>query len=145
MCLYVCPTGATDTEDSIIDVNKCISGCSACAQACPSGAISIVPESYPPQQPKSPEVIATQRKLAYSKAQQWQAAEAIAATTDNPITKQFATAIAASNLRMAEDILRESGYMLPQSNEARKLLESLLEYEEPGFPKGAVDLLLKKL
>ena len=22
MCLYVCPTGATDTEDSIIDVKK---------------------------------------------------------------------------------------------------------------------------
>jgi Fe-S-cluster-containing dehydrogenase component len=26
LCLYVCPTGATDTEDSIIDPNKCI-GC----------------------------------------------------------------------------------------------------------------------
>ena len=26
MCLYVCPVGATDTEDSVIDVGKCI-GC----------------------------------------------------------------------------------------------------------------------
>lgn len=26
LCLYVCPTGATDTENSIIDVDKCI-GC----------------------------------------------------------------------------------------------------------------------
>ena len=24
LCLYVCPTGASDTENSIIDVDKCI-------------------------------------------------------------------------------------------------------------------------
>lgn len=39
LCLYVCPTGATDTENSIIDVEKCI-GCGACADARPSTAIS---------------------------------------------------------------------------------------------------------
>ena len=53
MCLYVCPTGATDTENSIIDVSRCI-GCGACADACPSSAISMVPKVYPPQQPKDP-------------------------------------------------------------------------------------------
>ena len=31
LCLYVCPTGATDTENSIIDPEKCI-GCGACAE-----------------------------------------------------------------------------------------------------------------
>ena len=30
LCLYVCPTGATDTENSIIDVTKCL-GCGICA------------------------------------------------------------------------------------------------------------------
>lgn len=34
LCLYVCPTGATDTEDSVIDVSKCI-GCGVCAGGLP--------------------------------------------------------------------------------------------------------------
>ena len=41
LCLYVCPTGATDTENSIIDVTKC-TGCGACAVARPSGTIAPV-------------------------------------------------------------------------------------------------------
>ena len=39
LCLYVCPTGATDTENSIIDTEKCIA-CGACAAECPVNAIS---------------------------------------------------------------------------------------------------------
>jgi Fe-S-cluster-containing hydrogenase component 2 len=145
MCLYVCPTGATDTENSIIDASKCIAGCSACAAACPAGAISIVPDSYPPQQPKVKSVIATQLALVQSKVEQEQIALEIARSTQDPVTKQFATAIAKSNLRMAEDIVREAGYMLPQSVQARELLQSMLDSAPEGFPKDAVELLLKKL
>ena len=47
LCLYVCPTGASDTENSVIDVEKCI-GCGACTEACPAKAISLVPRQYPP-------------------------------------------------------------------------------------------------
>ena len=40
LCLYVCPTGATDTEDSVIDVNKCI-GCGICTTKCEFDAIRL--------------------------------------------------------------------------------------------------------
>ena len=62
LCLYVCPTGATDTENSVIDPEKCI-GCGACAEACPSSAISMVPKMLPPQQPKQDKVVEALRGL----------------------------------------------------------------------------------
>ena len=145
MCLYVCPTGATDTENSIIDVTKCIPGCMECVKACPSGAISMLPEKYPPQQPKTEAVIAAQQVLGYSKSIQENIADAVAVESDNAVTRQFARAVAKSNRRMAEDILRESGYMLPQSAEARKLLSAMRENSDKDFPKEAVDLLLNQL
>jgi hypothetical protein len=46
---------------------------------------------------------------------------------------------------MAEDILREAGYMLPQSNQIRKLLEHMLKNTAPDFPKNTVELLLNQL
>jgi len=145
MCLYVCPTGATDTENSIIDVNKCIPGCRACVDSCPSGAISLLPEWYPPQQPKTKAVIAAQRVLGKSKVVQEGIAEAVAASAQSAVTRQFAEALAISSRRMAEDILRESGYMLPQSAEVRELLSSMRENPAKDFPIEAVELLINKL
>ncbi len=65
LCLYVCPTGAADTENSIIDREKCI-GCGACAEACPSKAISMVPVDMPPQQPKEDPVLKRLNALSRS-------------------------------------------------------------------------------
>ena len=56
LCLYVCPVGATDTENSVIDTEKCL-GCGMCAAACPSAAISMVPVEYPPPQKKAGRVL----------------------------------------------------------------------------------------
>ena len=67
LCLYVCPTGASDTENSVIDTAKCV-GCGTCAAACPSGAISMVPVEYPPQQKKAGAVLAPAYTLANAKA-----------------------------------------------------------------------------
>ncbi|MBR2099134.1 MAG: 4Fe-4S binding protein [Firmicutes bacterium] len=134
LCLYVCPTGASDTENSVIDAEKCI-GCGACADACPARAISLVPREYPLQQAKTGEVAAALRRLAGSKAEQ----ETIAAGLPGPL----AEAVRKSNRIMAEDLLRESGYMLPQSGNARALLEEMLGHsQEPGFPAEAAEYLL---
>jgi rubrerythrin/NAD-dependent dihydropyrimidine dehydrogenase PreA subunit len=146
LCLYVCPSGATDTEIGQIDANKCISGCRACVDACPSHAISLVPDQFPPQQGKTVSVINALLSLSDSKIKQEQIARAIAETTENPILQQLATAISKSNRLMAEDLLRESGYMLPQSNNVKKLLSSLLEKEQPNdFPFETVETLIHLL
>ncbi len=146
LCLYVCPTGATDTETGQIDAAKCLSGCRACVDACPSHAISLVPEEYPPQQAKKAAVVHALTSLAESKIQQEAAAYAIANSTSDPILRQLAQALSQSNRLMAEDLLRESGYMLPQSSEVHDLLTALLSEKQPAdFPVEAVRRLLEFL
>ena len=134
LCLYVCPTGATDTEDSIIDKTKCI-GCGACADACPSSAISMVPQEMPPQQPKEDQVVEALRALIQSKAR----AENLAAQLPDALS----ASVERSSRLMAEDLCREAGFMLPQSGNARAFLERLKDY--PGIPADVVNRLLETI
>ncbi|MBQ6475292.1 MAG: 4Fe-4S binding protein [Clostridia bacterium] len=138
LCLYVCPTGASDTENSVIDAEKCI-GCGACADACPAKAISMVPREYPPQQKKSETVTAVLRQLAGAKTLSEQTAAGLPGT--------LAKAIERSSRVMAEDLIREAGYMLPQSGNAHELLTGFLkDYAgEDGFPEEDVRFLLETL
>ena len=145
LCLYVCPVGAADTEDSVIDVTKCI-GCGVCAEACPSKAISMVPVTYPPQQKKAENVVALANVLAESKARQEKAALQIAQDTQREGLFRLAKGIAKSNRLMAEDILREAGYMLAQSGNAHSLLNELIDNPpSPDFPKDAAKQLLQRI
>lgn len=145
LCLYVCPYGATDTENSIIDIDKC-TGCGMCANACPSKAISMVPVEYPAQQKKKKEVVNTLNKLSKSKVEQEKIAKQIADNTDKPGFKKLMTAISKSNRLMAEDIIRESGYMLPQSSNANKILNEIKNNAKfENIPSKEIEKLLNKI
>ena len=143
LCLYVCPVGATDTENSIIDVEKCL-GCGVCARACPSGAISMVPAEYPPQQKKTEAVTGPSFALAEGKAWQEKTALQLAETAETDGLYRLMTAFAKSVRLVNEDLLRESGYMLPQSANALQLLKELVKNPpSDDFPAEAAEELLK--
>ena len=146
LCLYVCPTGATNTETGQIDADKCLDGCRLCVDACTSHAISLIPRNYPAQQEKTDDVCADLNSLAESKLKQEAIAKALKNVVGKKEEKAFLEGLAMSNRVMAEDIMREAGFLLPQSDTVKNLLTTLLEKEsDPTFPKDAVEKLLKLL
>ena len=142
LCLFVCPTGATDTETGQIDFEKCI-GCGACSKACPSGAISMVPYKYPKQQNKDELVVEKLRRIISSKVDQEQIAHYIFENSNDENEKLLAKILMKSNRLITEDLYREAGYMLPQSSNTKKFLENLLEKDKTN--KDDIEKLLKLL
>lgn len=129
LCLFVCPTGATDNETGQIDFSKCI-GCGACAASCPSKAISMLPRVYPKQKVKDERVIKELFRLADSKIEQIKTLKYLISKSSNDDEIRLYKALIHSNKVMVEDMMREAGFMLPQSSNTNKLLISLRGSDE---------------
>jgi Fe-S-cluster-containing hydrogenase component 2 len=139
ICLFVCPTGATNTETGQIDFEKCLSGCRLCVDACPSHAIYLVYDNYPDKKEKDETVVKLLNRLLESKAQQELIVKEL--FDDN-----LAKALAHSNRVLAEDCAREASFMLAQSKQTKSFLQNLLkDYTDKNFPVEAVKELLEIL
>jgi Fe-S-cluster-containing hydrogenase component 2 len=145
VCLFVCPTGATDTETGQIDFEKCLDGCRLCVDACPSHAIYLVNDNYAPPQIKGQKTKAMLLKMAENKAEQEKIAAGIAREAKSPEVRQLAKALEVSSRISTEDCLREAGYMLPQGAEVKQLLRALLNSPHEDLPKETIQRLLDLL
>jgi NAD-dependent dihydropyrimidine dehydrogenase PreA subunit len=143
LCLFICPTGATDTETGQIDFEKCIDGCRLCVDACPSHALYLVFDRYPEKEQKSHSLGSALASVAENKVTQ----EAICKALEQKggPGEKLAKALAVSNRILAEDCTRESNYMLPQTEHVQVLLAELAERKaEKDFPYEAVEYLQKE-
>lgn len=146
VCLFVCPSGATDTETGQIDASKCIDGCRLCVDACPSHAIYLVYDHFAKPQEKSDAVIKSLFRVASRKSKQEAVSTNLVAEAKTVPEKRLARALEISFRIQAEDSLREAGFMLPQSESVRTFLKKAIESKElEGFPVEAAERLLELL
>lgn len=128
LCLFICPTGATDTPTGQIDKDRCLDGCRLCVDACPSHAIHLVFDSYPEPEPKDSALSESLINLCEAKTAEQAFAEALASDGNEPTgARLLARALARSARILAEDAAREAGYMLPQCRKSRELIVELKE------------------
>ena len=106
---------------------------------CVMWRLTIRPEGYALQ----PEVRQKMYKLAESKLRQEQIAKALHEESTDENEKIFLKGIAKSNRLMAEDFMREGGYLLPQSNNVKALLSYLQESDFPEAEKETMKNLLR--
>jgi Fe-S-cluster-containing hydrogenase component 2 len=126
LCLFVCPTGATDTENGQIDKDACLNGCRLCVDACPSHAIYLVYTTFQEPKKKNPELSEKVVALLEHTYQQELMAKALGESSQKPGEQKLARALEKSLRIVAEDCAREAGYMLPQSTQVQILLNLLL-------------------
>jgi Fe-S-cluster-containing hydrogenase component 2 len=143
VCLFVCPTGATDTETGQIDFARCIDGCRLCVDACPSHAIYLVYDRYPVKPEKDQHVVAALDALAESKVQQQMICSSLGSNGELP--EKLAKALALSNRILAEDCTREADFMVPQTLAVKSLLTDFVSLKDrEGFPAEALEALIKQ-
>lgn len=128
LCLFVCPTGATNNETGQIDFSKCI-GCGACAVSCPSRAITMIPNTMPDSQVKSKKVIDKLFEIANNKINEIEILKYILENSKNE-DNRLIKALIYSNKVVIEDLMREADFMLPQGKKSLLLLSRLNKNED---------------
>ena len=137
LCLFVCPTGATDTETGQIDSSRCVDGCRLCVDICPSHAISLMVENFPLRPLKDESVEKSLSYLLESKA----SALELTNGSDHPIINALFHSLAI----LGEDCAREAGFMIPQDSRLIELLASLQSCDDPQIPKDVIKKLITLL
>lgn len=150
LCLFICPTGATDTENGQIDREKCIDGCRLCVDACPSHAIYLVNERYPARKLLEAELSDILKNLLTSASDRWIGSLTTAKENASADEKSLLGALARSNRILAEDSIRESGYMVPEHGQLEDLVESglLQKLYRSQFAQGdagGIDVILNSI
>lgn len=125
LCLFICPTGATDTENGQIDKTQCIDGCRMCVDSCPSHAISLMFEEYPEPKAKDPLLRGSMLTLLEKKSSVEALAAGLYESSSDPGAQKLAKALQRSFRILGEDCAREGGFMLPQSDPVRTLKKDL--------------------
>ena len=85
--------------------------------------------------------------LARSKAEQEDVARSIAEASDDPALRQICSVFEQSSRIIGEDLWRESGYIIAQSEATRTLLKTMIKEhgDLEGFPLEEVEELLSRL
>ncbi len=137
LCLFVCPTGATDTETGQIDASACIDGCRLCVDVCPSHAISLMITNFPKRKEVPESIASSLKEVLHSKALQL-----------SMVSKDsflLARALAHSLKILGEDCAREEGFMIVEDEKSVELFQSLLNCEDPKLPKEVITKIVEKL